>query len=850
MEDVSLPGNETEKSKVHLQNYLEINANLENVPCSDNEQESKDLDLNDLRDDIDIKETRQVEMPTTSAKLQTWNDLYQNPIPIQPIVLESTVIDPLKSYIRHAEALCRDMDRIRQDLLFANTEFTELQNLLSIEKFEMETKKRHNCTYTGTGSSGSGGGGSPTGKSSSVHKKRLQALQKQQSTASNNINININTNTSLGVEGDAGAGAGEIKDGIIYYRKMKVSDIEQVTEFAKISFRETFFEPCGYTEKDLNDYFNDTYQPENWLNLLNNKKRFLLIAYTKNSIDPLTHQYIRGKIKGYSCVGGPTDLPVDITEKEREKCGDLLRCYIDTSVFGTNVAKNLVHLSLKWLLKRFSGDVYIGVWSENYRAQNFYKKFGAKIIKEYFYPVGDTNDLEYVMRVDRVDVESYMASLMLTQEQIQEQEHKEKEIQARLRIPMNFNSGLVSVLAQYNRLDMTSSVGAGAGIGVAVDDHNNIIEVEMDDSDNSTISSTSSSSSASLISNLNESKIQDRDQNGKLNREGEDEYKNPMQAIIKFEKIKLRPILQRLAKLKWETFAQDYQILDEKRQFEQEQEQEHIIGFINFNYFAPKTGGNHSNHSNNVSCNGQPQPHHALFLEHLGMFCNGLLLGAKITELRCQWKDSSSVYAKVIDFMKYSGRYTDHSGISVNDLIMNARTRYSINAVSASTGPVPPYTVCTPRDISIDCNFDIARVRVWCANTLFSAGEFKKSEIMANVALQTLALGRGTNINCSTSGYSPTRFNAFDTCHIDNKKESIDNVIRNITPLKSSISVADIPGNVYSNLYGIQRNRNRERERYHEEYEQASALVRYFSESNFKHKFHYPGKEFSPSYAA
>mgnify|MGYP001551852877 CR=1 FL=1 len=42
--------------------------------------------------------------------------------------------------------------------------------------------------------------------------------------------------------------------------------------------------------------------------------------------------------------------------------------------------------------------LWLGVWSENFGAQRFYARYGFEKAGEYLFPVGDTNDLEFILR--------------------------------------------------------------------------------------------------------------------------------------------------------------------------------------------------------------------------------------------------------------------------------------------------------------------------------------------------------------------------------------------------------------------------------------------------------------------
>ena len=103
---------------------------------------------------------------------------------------------------------------------------------------------------------------------------------------------------------------------------------------------------------------------------------------------------------GFSLVGKKCKLPVE-TVKENVDC-ELYKCYVAKDQFGTGLATRLMNAALEWVTHNATvGDIYIGVWSENFRAQKFYSKFGAEKVGEYKYLVGDTQDHEFIYRIDR-----------------------------------------------------------------------------------------------------------------------------------------------------------------------------------------------------------------------------------------------------------------------------------------------------------------------------------------------------------------------------------------------------------------------------------------------------------------
>ena len=115
-------------------------------------------------------------------------------------------------------------------------------------------------------------------------------------------------------------------------------------------------------------------------------------------------------VDGTAIIGyvlcGPCELPhVDVTDS----CVELRRLYIDSKYFSGGLAKSLMSIGLKWLQEKrqhnyetnnnVKGKIWIGVYSDNFRAQRFYMKYKFQKVGDYFYEVGRCRDLEYIMQM-------------------------------------------------------------------------------------------------------------------------------------------------------------------------------------------------------------------------------------------------------------------------------------------------------------------------------------------------------------------------------------------------------------------------------------------------------------------
>ena len=105
------------------------------------------------------------------------------------------------------------------------------------------------------------------------------------------------------------------------------------------------------------------------------------------------------------------DLPHEkLSAADKARSGEVVKLYVCPSTFGTGVAAELMDRGLVWLLTHFPGDVYLSVWSQNYRAQGFYNKYGGQLAATYKYQVGETLDEEWIYLLPRVAIETYFAA--------------------------------------------------------------------------------------------------------------------------------------------------------------------------------------------------------------------------------------------------------------------------------------------------------------------------------------------------------------------------------------------------------------------------------------------------------
>jgi GNAT superfamily N-acetyltransferase len=163
-------------------------------------------------------------------------------------------------------------------------------------------------------------------------------------------------------------------------RRATVADTETLTRIGAETFAETFGHL--YPPQDLADFLPTAYSIDSTRADLEDPERALWLVESD------------GVAVGYA-LAGPCTLPhPDVTEG----CGELKRLYLFKTHQSGGLGGRLIGEVLDWLEARTTGRLWIGVWSGNHGAQRFYDRLGFRKVGEYFFPVGQTDDLEFILR--------------------------------------------------------------------------------------------------------------------------------------------------------------------------------------------------------------------------------------------------------------------------------------------------------------------------------------------------------------------------------------------------------------------------------------------------------------------
>lgn len=163
-------------------------------------------------------------------------------------------------------------------------------------------------------------------------------------------------------------------------RRATPDDAAAVTRIAAATFCETFGHL--YREQDLQAFLAEAYSLE---------RARIVLAHPNYALWLVEHE---GAAVGHAAAG-PCGLPhTDVQPGD----GELKRLYLLRSHQNSGWGSRLFETALAWLERDGPRTLWIGVWSENVGAQRFYARYGFEKVGTYEFPVGQTRDLEFILR--------------------------------------------------------------------------------------------------------------------------------------------------------------------------------------------------------------------------------------------------------------------------------------------------------------------------------------------------------------------------------------------------------------------------------------------------------------------
>lgn len=169
------------------------------------------------------------------------------------------------------------------------------------------------------------------------------------------------------------------KMGKIDIQKLTINDIDQLQKIGQQTFYETFSE--GNTEENMKNYLESAFSADKIEAELNDENAEFYFA----KIDE--------KIIGYLKL----NLGQSQTELKDDKSLEIERIYVLKEFHGKKVGQILYDKAIEIAKHKNSDYVWLGVWEENPRAINFYKKNGFVEFDKHIFKLGEDEQTDIMM---------------------------------------------------------------------------------------------------------------------------------------------------------------------------------------------------------------------------------------------------------------------------------------------------------------------------------------------------------------------------------------------------------------------------------------------------------------------
>ncbi|HMQ02623.1 MAG TPA: GNAT family N-acetyltransferase [Pyrinomonadaceae bacterium] len=166
---------------------------------------------------------------------------------------------------------------------------------------------------------------------------------------------------------------------VIEISQATIGDAPLVSILATVTFYEAYFEQD--TPTDMANYLFDSFSLDQIRTELADPNTSFFVAYLK------------GKAIGYAklIANSSTDGVTGNSPIE------LKRIYLVERAWGTGIGKKLLAFCENFCSEKGHDVIWLGVWQENRRGQNFYAKHGFQKVGTITFPYGDSVGINDVM---------------------------------------------------------------------------------------------------------------------------------------------------------------------------------------------------------------------------------------------------------------------------------------------------------------------------------------------------------------------------------------------------------------------------------------------------------------------
>ncbi len=167
----------------------------------------------------------------------------------------------------------------------------------------------------------------------------------------------------------------------IVITKATINDLDQLQKIGRQTFFETF--STGNTEENMTKYLNEGFSIDKLTTELNDKNAEFYFATLNDNII------------GYLKL----NIGQSQTELQDDKGLEIERIYVLKDFHGKSVGQLLYVKAIQIARQKNADYIWLGVWEENPRAINFYKKNGFVEFDKHIFKLGNDEQTDILMKL-------------------------------------------------------------------------------------------------------------------------------------------------------------------------------------------------------------------------------------------------------------------------------------------------------------------------------------------------------------------------------------------------------------------------------------------------------------------
>ncbi len=162
---------------------------------------------------------------------------------------------------------------------------------------------------------------------------------------------------------------------------VKLEEVQDLQKIGRTTFSETF--SSTNTENDMKKYLDESFSIQKITEELSNKSSKFYFAKDGEVIIG----YLKVNFEGAQ------------TELKDNKALEIERIYVLKEYHGKRVGQLLYEKAIQIAKQENTDYVWLGVWEENQRAINFYKKNGFEEFDKHIFKLGNDEQIDIMMKL-------------------------------------------------------------------------------------------------------------------------------------------------------------------------------------------------------------------------------------------------------------------------------------------------------------------------------------------------------------------------------------------------------------------------------------------------------------------